>query len=63
MKEEKDKSFLKTIVNFAVVIRADLATINKIKRELASNPDVEVVYQKFSFNKLFIKEDGESYEN
>ena len=63
MKEEKDKSFLETIVNFAVVIRADLATINKIKRELASNPDVEVVYQKFSFSRLYIKEDDESYEN
>ncbi|EMR75578.1 hypothetical protein MBGDF03_00124 [Thermoplasmatales archaeon SCGC AB-540-F20] len=57
--EGDEKSFLDTIVNFAIVIRADLATINEIKQDLAHNPNVDVVYQKFSFDKLYIREDGD----
>lgn len=58
--ENKEKiSFLDTLVNYAVIIRADVETIDQIKRDFAQNPGVEVVYQRYSFNKLFIKEDGE----
>jgi hypothetical protein len=56
---EDENSFLDTIVNYAVVIRADLESINELKQELAQNPCVDVVYQKYSFNKLIIKEIGE----
>jgi hypothetical protein len=59
MKEDMN-SFLDTIVNYAVVIRADLESINELKQVLAQNPCVDVVYQKYSFNKLIIREVGES---
>ena len=59
MKEEKEKYFLETIVNYAIVIRADLETINEVKQDFAQNPCIDVVYQKYSFNKLYIREDGE----
>ena len=59
MKEEMN-SFLETIVNYAIVVRADLKSINELKQELAHNPCVDVVYQKYSFNKLIIKEVGET---
>jgi hypothetical protein len=59
MKEEMN-SFLDTIVNYAVVIRADLKSINELKQVLAQNPCINVVYQKYSFNKLIIREIGET---
>jgi len=55
----EDKSFLETIVNYAIVIRADLESINQVKQDFAQNPCIDVVYQKYSFNKLYIREDGE----
>lgn len=58
--ENEGDSFLETIVNFAIVIRADLETINQIKQDLSKNQSVDVVYQKYSFNKLIIREDGDS---
>ena len=59
MKEDMN-SFLDTIVNYAIVIRADLESINELKQVLAQIPCVDVVYQKYSFNKLVIREVGES---
>ena len=57
---DRKKEFLETIVNFAVVIRADIETINEIKQDFARNPCIDVVYQKYSFNRLYITEDGET---
>jgi len=57
---DEENSFLETIVNYAIVIRADLDTINEIKQDFAHNPCIDVVYQKYSFNKLYIREDGEA---
>lgn len=53
-------SFLDTIVNYALVIRTDLDTINRIKEEILCFPNVEIVYQRYSFNKLIIREDGDA---
>ena len=58
--ESRMNSFLDTIVNYAVVIRADLEIINEIKQGFAHNPCIDVVYQKYSFNKLYIKEGGDT---
>jgi hypothetical protein len=58
--ERDEKSFLETIVNFAIVIRADLDIIKEIKQDLAHNPSVDIVYQKFSFDKLYIREDSDT---
>jgi hypothetical protein len=57
--KDKNNDFLNTIVNFAIVIRADLETINDIKQDFAQNPCIDIVYQKYSFNRLYIREDGE----
>ena len=59
MKEGK-KDFEDTIVNYAVVLRADIRSINDLKWYLAQNECIDVIYQKYSFNRLFIKEDGEA---
>ena len=57
---EKKNEFEDTIVNFAVVIRADISSINDLKCFLAQNECIDVIYQKYSFNRLFIREDGDA---
>ena len=57
---DRKNEFLETIVNFAIVIRADIETINEIKKEFARNPCIEVVYQKYSFNKLYVREGSDT---
>lgn len=59
-KENERDSFLETIVNFAIVIRTDVEKIEELKKELAQNSCIDIVYQKYSFNKLYIQEDGET---
>ena len=63
MNEEKEKCFLETIVIYAIVIRANLETINQVKQAFAQNPCIDVVYQKYSFHKLYIREDGKDDVN
>lgn len=53
----KEQNFLDAIVNYAVVIRADIETVQKVKRCIESCSDVDVVYQRYSFNKLMVEED------
>lgn len=60
MKEKNE--FLDTIVNFAVVLRADIKTITELKLYLARNQCINVIYQKYSFQRLLIQEDGEEDE-
>jgi len=60
MNEENENSFLETIVNYALVIRTDLDTISEIKKQIRLFPNVEVIYQKYSFKRLVIKEEGDS---
>ena len=57
---ETKNEFEDTIVNFAIVIRADISSINDLKWYLAQNECIDVIYQKYSFNRLYIKEDGEA---
>ncbi len=61
IKEEYFKdSFLETLVNYGLIIRGDLEAIEEIKIYLAHHPGVDVIYQRYSFNKLYIKDDGDS---
>jgi hypothetical protein len=59
---DRNKDFLTTIVNYAIVVRADIESVNEIKQFLAQNSCIDVVYQKYSFNKLYIMEDGQDYD-
>jgi hypothetical protein len=58
--ENWKNGFLKSLVNYGIVIRADFRTIEEIKMLLAHRPDVDVVYQRYSLNKLYIRDDGDS---
>jgi len=64
MEEIKEKykkdSFLKSLVNYGIIIRADFETIEEIKMYLDHYTDIDVIYQRYSFNKLYIKDDGDS---
>jgi len=51
------RTFLDTIVNYAVVIKTDVGTVQEIKEYISYLPNVEVVYQKYSFSKLIVKEE------
>ncbi len=59
-KEFCKDSFLETIVNYGLIIRGNLEAIEEIKLYLAHHPDVDVIYQRYSFNKLYIRDDGDS---
>ena len=57
MKNEEKNSFLDTIVNYAVVIKTNVDTVQEIKEYISYLPNVEVVYQKYSFSKLIVTEE------
>ena len=57
MNEKNENSFMETIVNYALVIRTDLDTISEIKKQIRLYPNVEIIYQKYSFKHLVIKEE------
>ena len=62
--DKKDKNtFLETIVNYALVIRADLDTIAEIKKQIKEYPNVETIYQKYSLKKLVINEETDEDDN
>jgi hypothetical protein len=48
--------FLNTTVSFAIVVRSDIDTVKEIKRYLTQLPDLQLVYQKLSLDKIFITE-------
>jgi hypothetical protein len=54
-----NEEFLKIRVNYAVVIKADFETIEKIKQFLASQDGCSVIFQRVSVAKLWVKEGGE----
>ena len=54
-----EEDFFKNIFNYAVVINADISSINELKRFLVQH-NIDVRYQKISTNFLKIKEgDGQ----
>jgi uncharacterized protein (UPF0332 family) len=53
------EEFLSTKVNYAIVLRADLETLQCLKVQIAQCPTVDVIYQKVSGNKLRIVEANE----
>ncbi|RLF45812.1 MAG: hypothetical protein DRN17_01765 [Thermoplasmata archaeon] len=57
---KEESSFLDTIVNYAMVVRTDLGTIQKIKKDILQLYGVNVVYQKMSIGMLFIKEESDT---
>jgi len=56
---EKEINFLETKVNCAIVFRADIETVRQVKKTLLGFPDVQMVYQRYSFNQLIVREKGE----
>jgi len=55
--ELKQQDFLRTKLNCAIVFRGDIQEIQVAKKKL-SELDIELIYQKISPLKLFIKEGG-----
>jgi nitrate reductase NapAB chaperone NapD len=49
-----NNDFLKTRINYAVVLRTDLETVEKIKEYLSQLPDVALIFQKADVGKLLI---------
>jgi len=54
--------FLKTIFSYAIVVRASIDDIQKLKEFLAKN-DMIICFQKTSTNKLWIKEGTGANDN
>ena len=52
-----EEDFFKNIFNYAVVIKADITSINELKRFLADH-DFNVCFQKISTNFLRVEEGG-----
>ena len=53
---EKKENFLENNFIFALVIKASLGDITEIKEYITNTTDSQVIYQKISTNKLWIKE-------
>ena len=54
--KQNTDDFLRTILSYGIVIRADLQQIQNIKQFLVDQ-GVVICFQKTSTNKLYIKED------
>ncbi|MDD3492899.1 MAG: hypothetical protein PHZ19_05335 [Candidatus Thermoplasmatota archaeon] len=54
----KEENFLDTIVNYAVVVRTTVGTVRKLKEDILRHNDVDVIYQRYSFNKLIVHEEN-----
>ena len=52
--EKANADFLKTKVSWAVIVKTDLATVERIKKLLADMPEVFVCFQKMSLGHLWI---------
>ena len=51
----QNDDFFSNIFRYAIVIKADITTINELKRYV-SDKDIKVIFQKISTNQLWIKE-------
>lgn len=54
-----EDDFLETKVNYAVVISCNLSDVQRFKQILTVE-DVNVIFQKVSIGKLFIKDENEN---
>lgn len=54
--EQEHNDFLKSNFCFGLVTISDVATIEKIKKYVAKQPNVKIIYQRLSTNKLWIVE-------
>jgi hypothetical protein len=52
--------FLKTELSYALVLRGELDSINEIKEYLSTIPDIRLIYQKWSFDPLYISPNAPS---
>jgi len=55
----KNNDFIKTRVSFGLILRADLETIEELKRIIAERPDIEIIYQLVEAGRLWIVRDNE----
>jgi len=62
VQNNKNHNFLSNRFTFGLVIRADFTTIQAIKKHISGYDDVDVIFQKLSASKLWIKEEGEPHE-
>lgn len=46
--------FLKTRVCYGLILRADLATIDEVKKLISERPGLEVIYQLMDVGRLWI---------
>lgn len=56
MKLQQHDKFFDNEFSFGLIIRADINTIDEIKRYIAEH-EIKIVFQKISTNKLWVKED------
>jgi len=54
---EKKEDFLKNKFVFGLVVKASLEDINMIKKYVVGKTDSDIVYQRISTNRLWIKEE------
>ena len=54
MEKNPSADFLTTRVSWAVIIKADVQTVERIKQLLATMPEAQVCFQKWSMGKLWI---------
>jgi hypothetical protein len=52
----------KVRVNLGLIIKGNLKDLNLILSDIANDKRVDVVFEKFSFDRLWIKEGGSSNE-
>ena len=55
-----DDEFFSNIFRYAIIIKADISTINELKRFIADK-NIQVIFQKISTTPLWIKEGNNEY--
>jgi nitrate reductase NapAB chaperone NapD len=60
MPEKNGDKFLQTRVSFGLILRTDLETVEKIKRQIADFPNVVIVYQTTEAGHLWIVRKSET---
>lgn len=54
-----NRDFLKTRVSYGLILRANLETIEELKRIIAERPGIEIIYQLIEAGRLWIIRDNE----
>jgi hypothetical protein len=49
-----EEEFLKDLISFGLIVRADYETIKQFKQSIADNPELNIIYQRLSLDKLII---------